>query len=272
MVETLVNGEPSAVVPADDRGLLYGDHLFETIAFVAGRAPLWQLHMARLARDAQRLLIPHPEAGLLASECARLIEGQDRAVVRITLTRGSGGRAYEPPQEPKPRRILARRPWPAGLETDRGQGVALHVSPVRLAVGGPLAGIKHGNRLEQVLAAEHARRSGMGEAVLFDLEGRLVEAIAGNLVLVIDGEAITPRFSGAGVAGVGLQWLRECAGVELSEQVVDADRLRQAQALMVINSVAGIRPARLLDDRPLVISELFRRWQRLWDELFECEN
>jgi len=268
----MVNGEPSTRVPADDRGLLYGDHLFETVAFVAGRAPLWERHMARLLRDAQRLLIPAPEPGLLASECTRLIEGARRAVVRITLTRGSGGRAYEPPEEATPRRILMRRPWPPGTSAARAHGIALHTSPVRLGVGGPLVGIKHGNRLEQVLAAEHARRAGVDEAVLLDAEGCLVEAIAGNLVVFIDGQPITPRLSGAGVAGVGLQWLGEQLGDELSTRILDEESLRRAQEIMVINSVAGIRPARVLDDRPLAIPATCRRWQRLWDDLFACED
>jgi len=272
MVEALVNGEPTDTVPIDDRGLLYGDHLFETIAFIAGQAPLWDLHMARLVRDAQRLLIPPPDCEQLAAECARVVASKSPCVVRITLTRGSGGRAYRPLEQPVPRRILVRRPWPGTIDAARAQGIVLQTSPVRLAIGGDLAGIKHGNRLEQVLAAEHARRAGVDEAVLLDVDGRLVEAIAGNLVLIIDGEAVTPDLSGAGVAGVGLRALREWLGVGISVTQLDADSLRQAQRLMVINSVTGIRPVRVLDDRTLAIDGPCRRWQRLWDQLFECDD
>lgn len=272
MVDVLVNGEPIDVVPADDRGLLYGDHLFETVAFVGKRAPLWKLHMARLARDARRLSIPAPAPELLASECARLVAGEPRSVVRITLTRGSGGRAYEPPDEPDPRRILMRRSWPSGLDSAREAGIVLHTSPVRLAIGGPLAGIKHGNRLEQVLAAARVRRAGVDEAVLLDCEGRVVEAIAGNLIVVIEGKAITPQPAGAGVAGVGLQWLRERLGRELSVGDVMEKDLQRAEGVVVINSVAGIRPARVLDDRPLAIPGQARAWQRIWDEVFECKD
>lgn len=272
MAEALVDGRPADSVPVDDRGLLYGDHLFETVAFVRGRAPLWDLHMARLLRDARRLLMPAPAPELLAAECARLVEGHRQAVVRVTITRGSGGRAYEPSADPAPRRILVRRPWPSGLAVARRDGIVMHTSPVRLARGGPLAGIKHGNRLEQVLAAEQARRSGVDEAVLLDADGRVVEAIAGNLVLLVDGETLTPDLSAAGVAGVGLRALGCRLGAKLIEQAIDADVLHRAEGLMVINSVAGIRPARVLDDRELTIAEPCRRWQRLWDELFECED
>ncbi|NBB93287.1 MAG: aminodeoxychorismate lyase [Gammaproteobacteria bacterium] len=272
MVDALVNGEPATAVALDDRGLLYGDHLFETIAFIGGRAPLWRLHMARLTADASRLLIPPPDSELLAAECDRLLDGRDRAVIRITLTRGSGGRAYEPPAEPRPRRILLRRPYPSDLDTAREQGLWLVTSPVRLASRSVLAGIKHGNRLEQVLAAEAARRAGADEAVLFDAEGRLVEAIAGNLVLFIGERAVTPAASGAGVAGVGLRALKELLGDRLVEAELDARSLEQAAGILVINSVAGIRPVRRLDDRALAIGEPCRSWQRLWSERFECEN
>lgn len=272
MVEALVDGQASDCVPPDDRGLLYGDHLFETVAFVDGRAPLWRLHMRRLARDCERLLIPPPDEQVLAAECARLAPGRSRCVVRISVTRGSGGRAYEPPSRPVPRRILLRRPWPADLASARRDGIVLHASPVRLALGGPLAGIKHGNRLEQVLAAEHARRAGADEAILFDAEGRLVEAIAGNLVVFVDGRVVTPARRSAGVAGVGLQALTERLGVPLGEAELYGKDLGRAEAVMVINSVAGIRPAQRLDDRRLAIPGEARRWQRLWDELFACED
>ncbi len=272
MAEVLVDGQASDCVPPDDRGLLYGDHLFETVAFVGARAPLWRLHMRRLTRDCERLMVPPPDEELLAAECARLCEGQHRCVVRISITRGSGGRAYEPPPCPVPRRILMRRSWPAGLAASRRDGIVLHTSPVRLAIGSPLAGIKHGNRLEQVLAAEHARRAGVDEAILFDAKGRLVEAIAGNLIVFVDGRPVTPARRGAGVAGVGLQALHERIGAVLPEAQLNARDLRRAEAVVVINSVAGIRPAHRLDDRSLAIPDEARGWQRLWDELFECED
>lgn len=272
MTDALVDGMASDVLPLDDRGFLYGDHLFETVAFVRDRAPLWDLHMARLVRDAERLMIPPPRPELLADECVRLVDGLERSVVRITVSRGSGGRAYEPPEKPEPRRILTRRPWPPDIKALRRRGLSVHTSPVRLAAGSAFAGIKHGNRLEQVVAAEHARRAGVDEAVLFDVGGRLVEAIAGNLVLVLDGQPMTPRLSGAGVAGVGLQWLREELGCDVQAKTLDAEDLRRAEGLMVINSVAGIRPTHRLDDRPLSIGEPCRRWQRLWNERFECDD
>jgi 4-amino-4-deoxychorismate lyase len=276
MVEVLVDGIADDRVAADDRGLLYGDHLFETIAFVGRRAPLWRCHMDRLQRDARRLLMPPPEESLLAQDCQRLVESEGNSVVRITLTRGSGGRAYEPLERPQPRRIVARRAWPPGLSVSRAEGLTLHTSPVRLSVGGILAGIKHGNRLEQVLAAERARRAGVDEAVLLDIQDRVIEAIAGNLAVELRGRVLTPDLSTAGVAGVGLAWLSDrlrAAGQPVPERThLTPGDLARADGIMVINSVAGIRPARSLDGRPLAISETCRRWQAIWDDGIECES
>lgn len=272
MPEVLVNGRPADRVSADDRGLLYGDHLFETVAFVAGRAPLWDWHMARLQHDAVRLLMPPPDGEVLADECRRLLDDTPRAVVRMTITRGSGGRAYEPPTQPRPRRILMRRPWPGAIDRQRRMGLAVGTSPVRLASGSTLAGIKHGNRLEQVLAAERAHHEGLDEALLFDAEDGLIEAIAGNVVVGLDDRAVTPDTSRAGVTGVGLAWLRAQQGVNIETATLGADELTRSSWAVVINSVAGIRPIATLDGRRLAIADECRRWQKLWDRLFECAD
>src|SRR5690625_3094493 len=207
MNDVLVNGRPAVDVPADDRGLLYGDGLFESIAFAGDRAPLWDLHMARLSRSAAALGFEAPDPALLAGDCRQLVDGKDRSVVRIVVTRGSGGRAYSPLQTPNLRRIAQRRSWPADLGKDREAGLDFHTSSVRLAAGGPLAGIKHGGRLEQVLAAQRADQAGVDDALLYDANGWLTEAISSNVVLFIDGRAFTPVLDDAGVVGVGLTWL-----------------------------------------------------------------
>lgn len=272
MPEVLVNGRPADRLPVDDRGLLYGDHLFETVAFVAGRAPLWDWHMARLQRDAERLHIPSPDPQDLLNESRQLLGDAPRAVVRITLTRGSGGQAYFPPDTTEPRRILMRRPWPESIERQRRSGLVVGTSPIRLASDSTLAGIKHGNRLEQVLAAGRARKDGFDEALLFDADGRLVEAIAGNVIVGLGDRVITPDTSRAGVTGVGLAWLREQDAVAIETGTARADELTRAQWAVVINSVAGIRPIVNLDGRRLAIADQCRCWQKLWDRLFECAD
>jgi 4-amino-4-deoxychorismate lyase len=265
MIDCLVDGRAADSVPADDRGLLYGDLLFETMAFHGLDAPLWHLHWARLSRGCERLGLDLPDADIALTECRSLCRPDQSSVIRLVLTRGSGGRAYFPPDESACRRIIQRRAWPARLEEEREQGLSLVTSPIRLAVGSELAGLKHGNRLEQVLAARACRAAGADEAVLFDAQGRVAEAIASNLLVEVDGRVISPH-SGAGVDGVGLVWLEQRLGNQIEQAELGAAELAAAEAIMVINSVAGIRPARSLDGRTLTPGRYCRAWQRLWND------
>lgn len=264
MTDTLIDGRASDRLPADDRGLLYGDHLFETIAFHDGVAPLWDRHWQRLSTDSHRLGLVPPSRERLLAECRQLAPAGSSCVIRVTLTRGSGGRAYEPPTQPSCRRIVQRRPWPQSLAGQQTDGLRLMTSPVRLASGSVLAGMKHGNRLEQVLAARACAQSSFDEALLFDVCGQLIEAISSNLLLVADGRALTPKIDGAGVAGVGLGWLVDQPETDIATASLTAAELARAGEVMVINSVAGIRPVTAIDERPLRIGPVCRDWQRLW--------
>ncbi len=268
MTEALINGRPGSSVPVDDRALLYGDCLFETIAFRSGQAPLWRLHWQRLSTSSARLGLVLPDENQLLGEC-RQLAGDERCVLRVTLSRGSGGRAYEPLSEPDCRRIVHKHPWPDRIARQREHGVRAVTSPVHLACGSVLAGMKHGNRLEQVLAARDCAARGADEALLFDAAGHLVEAISSNLVVLIEGRALTPETSQAGVAGVGLQWLEEQDEVQIEAERLTRDDAARAEEIMVINSVAGIRPITAMDERRLEAGPSCRAWQRLWTDRLE---
>lgn len=269
MTDTLIDGIATDQIPADDRGLLYGDHLFETIAFHHGAAPLWDRHWQRLECGSGRLGLPLPDRTLLAEECRRLAAQTASCVIRVTLTRGSGGRAYEPPVEPRPRRIVRRRDWPGNLKAQREHGLVAITSTIRLASGSALAGMKHGNRLEQVLAAREVREAGVDEALLHDASGHLVEAVSSNVVLVVDGQALTPVIDQAGVAGVGLGWLADRPETDIANARLTGADIDRADEVMVINSVAGIRPLSRLDGRRLEPGPTCRQWQRLWQQELE---
>ncbi|MCA1778977.1 MAG: aminodeoxychorismate lyase [Xanthomonadaceae bacterium] len=261
--DCLVNGQWAAHVPVGDRGLLYGDGLFETIAFHGGVSHLWPLHMRRLADGCRRLSIERPDVKLLADECAQLVDGPGRAIVRITITRGSGGRAYFPPARAAPNRILMRRRWPDGLDRQRACGLAMITSSIHLYPREP-QGLKHLNRLEQVLMARECEQQSADEALALDHSGAIVEALTGNIVIVRSGRLIAPGPHPAAVAGVGLQWLRERAGQALQERPFRQHELQTADSLWVINSVAGLRPVATLDGRVLPLSEVLSEWQQAW--------
>lgn len=263
MSRWLVDGEPGALVAPDDRGLLYGDGLFETIAFHRGRSALWPLHMARLTEGCLRLALPQPDTDLLAAECRELLGGGSSAVIRISLTRGRGGRAYFPPDQPAPRRILMLRDMPDNIDSQRRDGLVMRTSSVRLDRNS-LGGLKHLSRLEQVLIAEECGRLHADEALVLDSGGLIVEGLAGNIVVVRDDRLIAPGPHPAAVAGVGLAWLRHRADAALEERPMAASELTGEDALWVINSVRGPCPVRALDGRTVARDGQIAQWQRLW--------
>lgn len=270
-MNTLIDGSPTNDVPADDRGLLFGETVFETMAFCDGRAPLWDLHMARLTRGAQAIGLEMPDSDLLWGDCGRLLrkEKARRAVIRITLTGGSGGQGYWPPTAPGTRRIVQRRAWPATIDLQRRDGLAVVISRFRLGPAAPLSGLKHGNRLLQTMMARECRERAAEEAVLLDDQHQLCEAVSSNLVLVTDAGLMTP--ARAEVAGVGLSWLREYSGAGLAVGSVGVEQLETLSELLVINSVAGIRPVISVEDKPFPIGPVCRHLQSIWQkELFPC--
>ena len=109
----LINGAPGDVVAVSDRGLQYGDGLFETISVRNGHPCLWYRHIERLRRGSRVLGLPMPPPNCLLDECLTLIRRhQDDGVLKIILTRGSGGRGYMPPADATPVRILSCYPSP----------------------------------------------------------------------------------------------------------------------------------------------------------------
>ena len=261
----LVDGAVSGLVGANDRGLSYGDGLFETVLFVGGRAPLWPRHMARLAEGCARLLLPVPDVDLLAREATRVCADIARAVVRITLTRGAGPRGYATPSPARTTRIVAASPGPITSPDWYHLGVRVRVCALRLSEQPRLAGIKHLNRLEQVLARAEWNDAEIAEGILCDVAGRVIGATAANLFAVIGGRLVTAQLDRCGVAGVAraeVLALRECEVRDVS-----LEELMQADEVFLTNSVRGILPVSALRDRRWPIGHVARALQAHWRAL-----
>lgn len=232
-----------AAVGAADRGLNYGDGVFETLRIHAAAPVWWDAHWARLVRGADALGIPRPDAGV-AFDAARVACGhRPRGVLKLVLTRGDGGRGYAPPADPAPTLIVTVHDAPARAPDP----LIVRFCDTRLAIQPRLAGHKHLNRLEQVLARAEWRDDSAFEGLMLDTDGRVVAATAANLFLRIDGRWVTPAVHRCGVAGVMRAWCLAALGaVEADLAPADVDA---SDAFFLCNAVRGILPVHRLGTR-----------------------
>ncbi len=248
----LINGKPATKLSVLDRGFQYGDGLFETLAVTGGRPCLWELHLNRLERGCRQLGIPLPDPALLLDEALRECAGQERAVLKIMLTRGEGGRGYRPTANPTPNRIVYTAPWPDHPATATEEGVVVRLCETRLGQDETLAGIKHLNRLPQIMAQREWDDPAIAEGLMLDRSGHVIEGTISNLFLVRDGELITPDLNACGVAGVMRELVLEIASqlnIPFAIRDIPVAELDQADALFLTNSLIGIWPVRQLGEQ-----------------------
>lgn len=239
-----------AEIAADDRGLAYGDGCFETLRLSPAGAPLWAWHRARLLRTAARLDIEASDNALDEALEQAQARCNGPAVLKLILTRGSGGRGYATPAEAAPRLLASLHPLPVRPESDLREGIITGLCQQRLATNPALAGLKHLNRLEQVLARQEVQRAGWAEGLMLDEHGRPVEFTSMNLFARFGDRLWTPRLDQAGVAGVAraviLERLAPARGLLIDQRMRPLSQLRQADEVFACNSVAGILPVRTL--------------------------
>lgn len=261
-----INGLPADTVSALDRGLGYGDGLFETIRFLGLEAPLWSRHMRRLDEGCQRLRLPAPSPEWLLAEARSLLGERAESVVRITVTRGEGRRGYAPPPQPAPTVIVAAFEAPEADPSAYRSGVRVRLCELRLAAQPRLAGIKHLNRLEQVLARAEWQDPAVAEGLLLDAEGHVVCATMANVFAVVDGQLLTPALDRCGVTGVARA---EVLAVREDTRVAELSlsTLLAASEVFLTSSVRGIVPVQSLGDKVFAPGPVTRALQRHWRDL-----
>ena len=237
-----VGSQRVASVPTDDRGLAYGDGLFETMRAHRGGVHWWHRHWTRLTAGADRLQLALPGETLVRAEAESLLAGgvdgggRGGGVLKLLVTRGSGGRGYTLPAPQVPTWLLSLHPLPAPPAT----GLVLRWCDTRLAVQPLLAGLKHCNRLEQVLARAEVHTDGADEGLMRSTEGDVVCATAANFFVLRDGRWLTPRVDRCGIAGVCRQWATGATGA--TETRLDVTDVEAADAVFLCNAVRGILP------------------------------
>ena len=245
----LVNGQRTGVDPAD-RGLAYGDGLFETMAAHDGRIRWLDLHFDRLEEGCRRLEIPPPERRVLAEEIASHCTLVGRAIVKLIVTRGPGTRGYAPPEAPAPTRILSIGAWPKYPISHYANGIRVRVCRLRLATNPALAGLKHLNRLEHVLAHLELRGTDADQGLLLDTSEHVVGGTSSNVFAVHRGQLLTPPIERAGIKGV-MRRVVLSAAAELRLPAAERDltlaEIANADELFMTNSLFGIWPVAFLD-------------------------
>ena len=270
MAMMLVNGVPAETIPATDRGLAYGDGVFRTLRVQGGRPLHWARHYATLSRDCAALALPCPPESILLSELRQAAAGHPRAAVKITVTRGSGPRGYAPPQPCVPTRIVAanaREPAPRS-ESSEG-GVKVHLCRLRLAHQPALAGIKHLNRLENVLARAEWSDPEIAEGLLLDQEGFAIGGTMSNLFIAEKGVLITPDLSRCGVAGVTRGRVIDFAAqaaIDCRTENVPMQRVLDADEVFLVNSLIGLWPVAGLMHRTWTPGAVARHLTQRLDE------
>jgi 4-amino-4-deoxychorismate lyase len=247
----LIDGLPADAVPATDRGLNYGDGLFETMRLHGGRVPLLERHLARLRTGCVRLGLRYPGDELIRADIARLAaDAPGEGVLRLVLTRGDGGRGYAPPPDARPRRIAACYPLPEnGAAT-----LAVGICATTLGRSAALGGLKHLGRLEQVLAAAEVAAAGWDEGLMLDSDGHIIEGTRHNLFYVRGGRLCTPPLAECGVAGVMRQLILEvlaARGTPGMEAPLRYHERHEISEMFMCNAVAGVRAVSRLDGRDL---------------------
>ncbi|MDM1707220.1 aminodeoxychorismate lyase [Thiopseudomonas alkaliphila] len=269
-MRTWINGQPIASVSVADRGLAFGDGLFETMRVVHGCIPLLEQHMARLSQSCKRLALPLDVTQLLA-ELEAFIDAVPQGVCKLIYTRGVGQRGYAAPEPVAVQRILQLSALPNWPATHFSEGVTLFPCQTRLAHQPLLAGMKHLNRLEQVLARAEWHSTDFAEGLVLDQQQQVIEGVFSNVFCVLEGELCTPDLSQAGVLGTMRAWLLVRAqqlGYAPVVRSIGRAQLSSASEVFICNSLYGVWPVRACANDRWPLGPITQQLQQQVAELY----
>lgn len=252
----LVNGQFDHVVEAGDRGLAYGDGLFETIAVRNGAPRFFDRHLARLLDGCRRLNIPDPPAQRIDDEIIQLIAGARHGTAKVIITRGIGPRGYRPPMAARPTRAIGFTPDDGDLPTGHPAGIRVISCRTPVSCNAALAGLKTLNRLDNVLARSEWQDDAVSEGLMCDSGGRLIGGTMSNVFMVRGGRLLTPALDRCGIRGVMRAVVMESAtgiGLTAMETEIGAQDLVQADELFLTNALIGLWPISSCAGRPVDI-------------------
>lgn len=241
----LINGEATETVSALDRGLQFGDGLFETLPVIEGEPIQLKDHLQRLRQGCERLDISfHGISAMLEQEAHRLSAAFQKATLKIIVTRGNSQRGYAYSTGMTPTRILIINDWAGYPAAHADQGIRIKICLTPISENPALAGLKHLNRLDNVMARAELDDAHV-EGLMADSSHHLIEGTMSNLFLVRDQVLITPPLEQAGVAGIMRQNILDLAQqrhIKTRLANIDKALLEEAQEVFLCNSLIGIWP------------------------------
>ena len=256
---TLINGEPGSTIDINDRGLNYGDGIFETIAVHDGETLLLDMHWLRLAEGCRKLSLIIPDQETIKQELELLAEKINKGIIKIVLTRGVGKRGYRPDPEQTCTRILSSSPWPGkGVAEKKVGGIETFICNHVIYPDPQLAGLKHLNRLTQVLASFEAGKKNR-TGIMCDPDNNLVEAISANIFIIEKNTLKTPELINYGVAGVMREYvLQQARNLDITTEikVLEKSCLKNADEVFLTNSIIGILPVKRIDNHSFCAGEI----------------
>jgi len=270
----LINGETSDKISIQDRGLQYGDGVFETIAYRNNKAEFLEQHLSRLIEGCNVLSIAFEQIETLREELERVfksLEGQT-AVIKIIVTRGIGRRGYFSDNTEIPTRIISSHSFPNHPEQYQTEGVLLRFCEQTISINSRLASIKHLNRLEQVLARNEWDDPDIPEGIMSDDEDNIIEGTMSNIFIVEEGKLFTPVVTRAGIAGVIRAQVIQLAtrsGLSVQERTITRRQLAEAEEVFVCNSIIGIWPVYAISNKMYPVGFITQFLQKA---LAECDK
>lgn len=241
----MVNGTWDSSIPVMDRAVMYGDGVFRTMRMRQGQVKCWPLQYRKLHTDCQALDILCPAQPVLEQDLQQLARDEPDCVVKIIVSRGEGGRGYSVPAAVLPNRVLLTAPEPQYPMEFWQAGVKLHLCEIRLSHQPRLAGIKHLNRLENVLARMEWDDASIADGLLLDAEGWVIEGTMANIFMRMGQRLVTPELSACGVAGLQRERILKHApelGLTLEIARFSLPHLLQAEEIFLCNSLIGVWP------------------------------
>ena len=260
---SIVNGNLNGTLSPLDRGLAYGDGVFRTLKVVNGLVEQWPAHYQKLVADCGAIGIVCPSAELIMSDLQQFFTPDETYAAKIIITRGDGERGYAPPAITAPMRLAIKAAMPEYAESNFSEGVNLQVCETRLAHQPKLAGIKHLNRLENVLARMEWHDANLSpviaEGVLLDLSGNVIECTSANIFARFGDTLITPSLDLCGIAGITRQRILDLAyTLELATKIetFDLKKLLSADEIIICNSLYGAWQVRSISSKKWPKSDL----------------